>query len=92
VTDAADPAGQLKHRAPATDSIVMEDHTKILQAPLWVFGMLFLAYLSAHVSLLLLVYTFSPSTSFLAAEALAIAGGAVAARIAYVAWRRGKRP
>jgi hypothetical protein len=66
----------------------MEEHIKVARPPLWVFGMLFLAYLTAHVILLLFVYTFAPSTPFLAAEAVAIAGGALAARIAYVAWRR----
>ena len=52
----------------------MED-TKVTRPPVWVFGVLFLAYLGAHVALLLFVYTVAPSTSSFLAESVAIAGG-----------------
>jgi hypothetical protein len=56
--------------------------------PLWVYGMLFVAYLVAHVVVLLFLYTWWPSAPFVVAELLAIAAGIVVARVTLVAWRR----
>ena len=46
------------------DTIDMDD-TKVTRPPVWVFGVLFLAYLGAHVGLLLFIYSVAPSTSSL---------------------------
>ena len=66
----------------------MDADTKLTRPPIWVFGVLFLAYLVSHVALLLFVYMVAPSTPYLLAEMMAIAGGAVAANASMLAWRR----
>ena len=68
------------------DTIDMDD-TKVTRPPVWVFGVLFLAYLGAHVGLLLFIYSVAPSTSSLVAETVAIAGGAAAAATSLLACR-----
>ena len=69
----------------------MED-TKVTRPPVWVFGALFIAYLGAHVALLLFVYAVAPSTSSFLAESVAIAGGAAAAATCLLACRPALRP
>jgi hypothetical protein len=69
----------------------MED-TKMTRPPLWVFGVLFLAYTVVHVALLLFVYSVGPSTPFVLAESVAIAGGAMAVAASVLAWRPTMRP
>lgn len=66
----------------------MDADTKVTRPPIWVFGVLFLAYLGSHVALLLFVYMIAPSTPYLLAEMMAIAGGAAAANASLLAWRR----
>lgn len=73
------------------DTIDMDD-TKMTRPPVWVFGVLFLAYLGAHVALLLFVYSVAPSTSSFVAEPVAIAGGAAAAATCLLACRPTIRP
>jgi hypothetical protein len=63
----------------------------VVRPPVWVFAMLFLAYLGAHVAVLLLMYTVSPSIPFVLAEMLAIVGGAAAVIVTLFAWRRSHR-
>ena len=70
----------------------MDVDTKLTRPPLWVFGVLFLAYLGAHVALLLFVYAVAPSTPYFLAEAMAIAGGVAAAGASLLAWRHGTPP
>lgn len=69
----------------------MERDTVGSRPPLWVFGLLFVAYLVAHVALLLSVYAIAPSTPFLVAEMVAVAGGAVAVWVTLLVWRRSAR-
>jgi hypothetical protein len=73
------------------DRIDMED-AKVTRPPVWVFGVLFLAYLGAHVALLLFIYAVAPSTSSFLAESGAIAGGAAAAATCLLACRPTLRP
>jgi hypothetical protein len=82
----------LKRARRAVDTIDMDAETKLTRPPLWVFGVLFLAYLGAHVALLLFVYAVAPSTPYLLAELVAIAGGAAAAGASLLAWRRSIAP
>ena len=81
----------LKQASRWADSIGMEQEIKLARPSLWVFGMLFLAYLVTHVVLLLFVYAVVPSTPFVLAEVVAIAGGALAARVTLLLWRRSAR-
>ena len=69
----------------------MEQDTTGSRPPLGVFGLLFLAYLVTHVALLLSVYAVVPSTPFLVAEMVAVAGGAVAVWVTLLVWRRSAR-
>ena len=68
------------------------EHTKPARPPLWVFGVLFLAYTGVHVALLLFFYSFGPSTPYLLTESVAIAGGVTAAAVSLLAWRYTIRP
>jgi len=69
----------------------MED-VKMTRPPLWVLGVLFLAYTSVHVALLLFFYSVGPSTPYPLAESVAIAGGVTAAAASLLAWRHTIRP
>jgi len=82
----------LKRVRRAVDKIDMEADTKVTRPPVWMFGVLFLAYLGSHVALLLFVYTVAPSTPYVVAETVAIAGGAAAVAASLPAWRRSIRP
>ena len=69
----------------------METDGKIARPSLRVFAVLFLAYLVTHVALLRFVYGAAPATAWPLAELAAIAGGALAARVIFLVWRRTAR-
>jgi hypothetical protein len=69
----------------------MEADSKIAPLSLRVFALLFATYVVAHVLVLLFVYSVGPSTPWLLAEGLAVAGGAFAARVTFLVWRRTAR-
>src|SRR6267378_4173589 len=68
------------------------EYSKLARPPLWVFGVLFLAYTGAHLALLLFFYSFAPSTPYLLTESVAIAGGVTSAVASLLAWRHTIRP